>query len=176
MFGTIPFSAHQVFTGSPLDRQAQTRSAQIARLFCLVMACSDFSINNTPIFAASLIQWTEVEESFCNSMRVDDTCCQSGSIISDYCLLFNPPTEFTLTLQHTKNEGGFGQLRVDIFSIFRGRQDRTAPARCRSPPPCRFSSGYSIPLYQFRLQIDSARLNQRFLKNRLAGAQSHIQQ
>ena len=39
----------------------------------------------------------EVAESCCNSMRVDDTCCIFGSIISDYCPTLNAPVAFTLT-------------------------------------------------------------------------------
>ena len=31
-------------------------------------------------------------------MRVDDTCCMFGSIISDHCPALNAPVAFTLTL------------------------------------------------------------------------------
>ena len=41
----------------------------------------------------------EVAESCCNSMRVDDTCCIFGSIISDYCPTLNAPVAFTLTIE-----------------------------------------------------------------------------
>ena len=54
--------------------------------------------NNTPNSAASIIKWMEVAESCCNSMRVDDTCCMFGSIISDHCPALNAPVAFTLTL------------------------------------------------------------------------------
>ena len=60
--------------------------------------------NNTPNSAASLIKWMEVAESCCNSMRVDDTCCMFGSILSDYCLALNAPVAFTDTAQRPVSE------------------------------------------------------------------------
>ena len=60
--------------------------------------------NNTPNSAASLIKWMEVAESCCNSMRVEDTCCMFGSILSDYCLALNAPVAFTDTAQRPVSE------------------------------------------------------------------------
>ena len=54
---------------------------------------------NTPNSAAGLIEWMKAAVSCCNSMRVDDTCCMFGSIISDHCSALNAPVAFTLTFR-----------------------------------------------------------------------------